>query len=545
MVGIISNVNLKNLSLIENQIEIEYLEPQLLDSVDLKEHSIWENADDFLVYFDLNFGILKNGIFSSAEKELAISWISSKLKILGEIAKNHSSKNFILCNTAYFDTAIDSDIAWNSDSHKFLEEESNRLILALSNENSNVKILNWSKIAFSLGKNSIYDSKYWYLARMPLTQQALKKLWLKFLKIKISLKFGPKKVLCLDLDNTIWRGLAGEEGVQVGISEDGMDKIFRDFQLQIKQLKSLGVLLAIVSKNNQKDVFNIFEKNAQMILSLDDFVSIKVNWDPKPQNIRSISKELSLGLDSFVFIDDSSFERGIMRKECPEVWVPEPPKNIEDLSEWFLNDVVGEFFTMISLTEEDKVRSQLYKKRQQINLDFSSNGSGDFIKDLKIIVRLSVNNTNHVKRNSQLSQKTNQFNLLNKRWSEAEISKFIKEDSKLVIDAFYEDKYGSEGQIACLIFDKKTMQVEEFVMSCRVIGRGIESCLLIPVIDFAKEHLHSKIFGSVIKTERNLPAQNFFTKLDFNLENGMFQIDPNVLESKIKSLTKDFQIEFK
>ena len=544
MIGIVSNVNLENLGLIANEENISYFDPALLDSPDFTAHSFWEKCDQFLILLDINFGILKGGPITFDNYSFIEEWYQKQLQQLSELFKVHASKRFYITNVLFLENIVDSDLFWNSAEAKPIDDNVNDLISFCQRSHSNLVILNWRNFALNLGRERLYDEKYWYLARMPVRLEALKVIWHKFCQLEKQIRKGPKKVLCLDLDNTLWQGLAGEEGVQVGISEEGIGKIYRDFQRQIKKLKDLGILLAIASKNNEQDVLNVFNKSDQMILRLEDFAATRTNWQDKVSNLKALAEELNLNLDSFVFIDDSKVEREFVRENLPMIAVPEWPSELSALPYWFVTNVVNIYFPILHITNEDIKRSNSYLANKQRIKEQNNLPPEEFLRNLNMQVRISIDNQSHLKRNAQLLQKTNQFNLTNKRYTESDLIDFLENKEISIVDMFYSDKFGEEGIIACLLYNKTTSHIEAFVMSCRVIGRNVEYAILKKITELAKESGHNKITGELVVTERNVPAQNFYKNLTFKeINKGYFESEIEQLENYLTSFTEVISIE--
>jgi FkbH-like protein len=257
----------------------------------------------------------------------------------------------------------------------------------------------------------------------------------------------------LDLDNTLWGGIIGEDGIEgIKLSEDGIGKVYRDFQFLIKGLKDIGIPLGIVSKNNINDAKEVFEKHPMMVLKFEDFIIKKINWNNKVDNIKEIAKELNLGVDSFVFIDDNPVERDIVRQYLPEVVVPDfPEKEITELPEWFINEIIYNYFARTTLTEEDKEKTEQYKSNLERKKLMKKLNIDDFIDSLKIKLNFYVNDKRFIERTAQQTQKTNQFNLTTRRYTVMDIEKFINSEEYIVFNLEYEDKFGNEGIIGTAI----------------------------------------------------------------------------------------------
>jgi len=401
-----------------------------------------------------------------------------------------------------------------------IQETVNRKIEKTAREHANIHYFDFPAIVTHYGLESLVDDKFWYLGRIKYTNTAYVQLARHLKSLVDAIHGKTRKVLVLDLDNTLWGGVIGEDDLQgIQLSEEGIGKVYRDFQQHIKDLKSIGVLLAICSKNNEADAMEVIEKHPMMVLHDSDFVAKTINWNNKADNIRRISKELELGLDSFVFIDDNPVERELVRQNLPDVMVPEFPKEIEKLNKWFISDVVYPFFPKVILTNEDNVKTDQYKRNIQrkafeITLDLN-----EYIRSLNIKLNISLNDKSQIARISQLTQKTNQFNLTTRRYTEGEIGQFMDDSSKRVYAVDYSDKFGKEGIIAVVIIDilsKDAIHIDTFLMSCRVIGRNVELSILESIIgSLSKETPLKTIQADYIITAKNSLAKDFYTKCGF------------------------------
>jgi FkbH-like protein len=336
--------------------------------------------------------------------------------------------------------------------------------------------------------------------------------------VLVCLQGKTKKVLILDLDNTLWGGVLGEEGWEnVHLSEEGVGKIFVDFQKKIKQLKEMGVLLVSCSKNNETDVREMFEKHPDMQLNWDDFILHKINWERKSENIAKFAESLQLGLDSMVFIDDSQQERELIKQTFPQVEVPEFPQDIALLNQWFVLDVVYPFFPKKQLTEEDKEKTTQYKRnisRSEIQKTLSFD---EYLQSLNIHLTIAEPANSQLSRVTQLTQKTNQFNLTGKRYTDGEIAAIYSNKQYRIYVCEYEDKFGKEGIVGCAILhiENEKATVDTFLLSCRVLGRNVENDFLKHILLEIKQKGIKRVEGIYHATEKNIAAQDFYKKNGF------------------------------
>lgn len=410
-----------------------------------------------------------------------------------------------------------------------LEYELNKLLYQYSSNSSMIQILNWSRIIKKNGFDRIYDYKYYYLGRIKFSAFGLEALANEYKLLKIAISGYSKKVLIIDLDNTLWGGVIGEDGINgIQLSEDGLGKVFRDFQYQIKALGNIGVILCIVSKNNEMDVFEVFTKHPYMILKWDDFVIKKINWDDKFSNICAIQSSLNLGFDSFVFIDDNPVEREQIIKELPSVHVPPFPQQPIEIPMWFINSVIYPNFSKVLITNEDLKKKEQYLhliERSKLNLNSNMES---FINNLQIRIKIYHNDDTIISRIAQMTQKTNQFNLTTKRYLESDIHKFIKTGFD-VFALHYFDRFADEGIVGLCITksNDSAVQFDSFLLSCRIIGRNVEYAFLNWILKYYNSLGMKEVIIPFTKTNKNAVAEIFVNSL---IKNG------NLPESNIIQL---------
>ena len=327
------------------------------------------------------------------------------------------------------------------------------------------------------GYDRIFDKRNWYLANSKISIEGLE-LIVEDVKKVIDRIYSPaKKLLVLDCDNTLWGGILGEDGIKsISLGQDGIGKAFVDFQKTIKSFLNQGVLLAIASKNNEKDVLEVFEKHESMEIKKKDIINFKVNWKEKSENIRAISEELDLGLESFVFWDDNPFERDKVKKNLPQVLTVDPSDEVVYWADQLRQlDELSKF----NVTAEDKIKLKQYKIRSKFltgKKNFSD--EGNYLKSIKLnATRIKINQSN-ISRAVQMTQKTNQFNLRTARYTQSEIERINKNKKNIAFLVNLKDIYGEHGITAILIaknIDNKSIFIDTCLMSCRILGRNLES----------------------------------------------------------------------
>jgi FkbH-like protein len=329
-----------------------------------------------------------------------------------------------------------------------------------------------------------------------------------------------KKVLVLDCDNTLWGGVLGEDGEHgIEMSDSTVKgKSFYEVQSLIKSFKEKGILLALCSKNNAEDVDMVLKNHPDMILQDTDFVSKKVNWVDKATNLKELSLELNLGLESFIFVDDSEFEIGLIRQELPQVQAILVPTEISSYPDT-IRGLQREFFTL-STTKEDINKTAMYQEeRARVETSQTFGSIDDYLASLGLILTVSFNRDVSVARASQLTQKTNQFNLRTLRYSEVEIREFINDDNYLVSSFTLMDKFGDYGitGLSIVKLDGNLAFFDTFLMSCRVIGRNVELEFFDQIISKIKQMKIgiTKLQAEWISTLKNKQVSKFYEGLGF------------------------------
>lgn len=323
-----------------------------------------------------------------------------------------------------------------------------------------------------------------------------------------------KKCLVLDLDNTLWGGVLGEEGpngIKLGFDPEGAS--FIAFQQAVLDLHNRGIILAINSKNNYEDAMNVIRTHPNMVLKEHNFAAIRINWNDKVSNMREIAQELNIGLGSFVFLDDDPFNRSAMKACLPEVATPELPANPEKYASSLIE--LEDFQGGGTITDEDKMRGNLYvteRLRKAAEKNFLS--TEDFLKSLEITVNFYQNDRGNTARLAQLTEKTNQFNMNKNPMSESEIVNHIDNHNKLVVYTSARDRFGDYGIIGFALVDKTPdiWLINSMLMSCRALGRGIEDAFLDGLAVKARESNAKKLRAEFAKTEKNQPAEDFLNK---------------------------------
>lgn len=389
----------------------------------------------------------------------------------------------------------------------------NKTLFELSEQYQNLKVIDFSEFTLRYPASELIDWKFYFISQMGLSAKLSKdfKAWYNRKIESIALK--RKKCLVLDLDNTLWGGVLGEEGIEgILIGGDYPGKAFLYFQEALLELSKSGVILTICSKNNEQDVLDAWEKNPFLVLKKEHFATYRINWTDKATNIKEMAEELNLGLDSFVFVDDNPTERELIKQLLPMVEVPDFPAQPYELP-MFFQKLVEDYFKVYSITDEDKKKTQQYKanaSRAQEQRNFGD--FTDFLRSLDIQMTIEQTHEFNIQRIAQMTQKTNQFNLTTKRYTDADIRKFLQEGWKIWCLSVA-DKFGDNGITGCIMVNGS--EIDTLLLSCRILGKGIEHAFLKKVLSLLREDGVSEVKASYLPTLKNKQVSDFYDKNGF------------------------------
>ena len=392
------------------------------------------------------------------------------------------------------------------------------MVTGLAEENDGIHRLELRDFIENYGRKSFYSEKFWYMGSIPYEMKALHALAGEIGRTISKLKAVRKKVLVLDLDNTLWGGVLGEDGIE-GICLDAAHQgaIYRDAQREIKKMQTQGVLLAIASKNNSEDVRAVLREHPHMILREDDFAAIYADWNPKWDNVRRMAEELNLGLDAFVFVDDNEAEREGMKIHAPQVAVVDFPSDITRLADC-MREVYEKYFWSFRLTREDMEKTVQYRQEKLRRSEQQAAASyEEYLKSLQINIRLAEVTEETKARAVQLMNKTNQFNVCTLRMDELQLERYQREQNGRLLMAEVSDKYGSSGWVAEFFYhiDKTTAVVDNFLMSCRVMGRCIEDAIVEEILRKLFTQGVTDVRAFYHKTAKNQPVEHLWDALGF------------------------------
>ena len=351
-----------------------------------------------------------------------------------------------------------------------------------------------------------------------------------------------KKCIVVDLDNTLWGGVIGEDGfngIKLGPYTQG--RPFLELQKILLALNKRGIILAINSKNNYDDAIHVIREHPYMLIKEDNFASIRINWEDKISNIQEIANELNIGLDSIVYLDDDPINREFMKTSLSQILTVDLPR---DPSEYSLCVTNLNDFNLLQITEDDIKRSKMYNEEQQRKeLQKNIPNLENFLQKMNIKVLIKNGDDFAIPRISQLTLKTNQFNLTTKRYQEEEIKNMVNDKNFLVKYAQVSDKFGDNGITGICIVKKNDKEwiIDSFLLSCRIMGRGVEEGILGHILEQAKKEGVSKVVGQYIPTNKNKPCEDFYQKCGFEKDGEYWSFNlkntikiPNHLKVSIK-----------
>ena len=392
-------------------------------------------------------------------------------------------------------------------------------LMNLSRKYPNLYICDIAGLQNMFGRRFLFAPNVYMTTEMVLSVNALPYAASRVVDIIAAIKGQFKKCLILDLDNTVWGGVIGDdglEGIELGHGL-GIGKAFTEFQMWVKKLKQRGIIICVASKNNEETAKEPFEKHPDMVLKLDDIAVFQANWETKVDNIRTIQSILNIGFDSMVFLDDNPFERNIVRENIPGITVPELPDDPAMYLEYLYS---LNLFETASYSNADKDRTKQYQvEAKRVSLSKTFTNEADFLKSLNMVSTVSGFTKFNTPRVAQLSQRSNQFNLRTIRYTETDIESMAKDPDVIDLSFTLEDKFGDNGLIAVVIMkkqDEKTLFVDTWFMSCRVLKRGMENFTLNTMVEYAKAKGYKKIIGEYIPTPKNKMVEQHYPNLGFS-----------------------------
>lgn len=492
----------------------------------LQDSQLEQNEDVVIIFWEicnLYEGIYFNIELSDGEK---IREIYKKTKNeIDFVLKNLKNIPLVLFNT--FTASAFSLSKFNLSNLEILASDLNKYIKLSAT--TNLKIINLDEIFKINGILNNIDFRSFYSSKVLYNINFYKE-YSKYIKpLIMSMSGNTKKAIIFDCDNTLWGGVIGEDGFDnIEMSPNSQKGvIFSEIQSLALALSKKGIIIGLCSKNNYLDVENVFLSHPNIVL-LKKYITIeKINWLDKVTNLKNIASELNIGLDSIVFVDDASFEINLVNEQLPEVRTIQVPKKLYLYPRMLRNSI--DLFFSISETEEDKKKLKMYKnQKKRLSTKKKYTSIKDYLKSLHIQITIYSNNISLIPRISQMTQKTNQFNLTTKRYSENDIENFFNNENYRIFSMSVSDKFGDSGVTGLCILRIKRMEsiaiIDTFLLSCRIIGRDIEYAFLDFILNSVKKLNIKIIKANYFKTQKNNQVNEFFDKCNFTLKNNNEEI---------------------
>jgi len=498
------------------EADYNQIERQIFD----QGSELYEFGPEIVIVFKSSHKLL--GKYNKLKTEQQSLLVSSELESLENIYStlvNNLNTKVIFFNYTEIDDAVFGNFA-NKIESSFLFQlrKLNYELMLFVSKNANLYLCDISSIQNQVGKANFFQPSVYINAEMVLSIDILPAIAAKTIDIIKALNGKFKKCVILDLDNTIWGGIIGDDGIEnIQIGSLGIGKAFSEFQYWIKKLKNRGIIIAVCSKNTESVAREPFEKHPDMVLHLEDIAVFIANWENKADNIRKIQSILNIGFDAMVFLDDNPFERNIVKENIPEICVPELPEDPADYLEYLytLN-----LFETVSFSGEDTERTKLYQtEAKRITFQQKFTNEDDFLKSLNMVSLVEPFNKFNTPRVAQLSQRSNQYNLRTVRYTDADIDRLANSKEFFTFAFALEDKFGDNGLICVVILQKKDNQIlfiDSWFMSCRVLKRGMENFVLNTIANVAKENGFIYLKGEFIPTVKNEMVKDHYLNLGFN-----------------------------
>jgi len=498
------------------EADYDQIERQIYDT----ESELYEFNPEFIIIFASSEKLIEK--FYSTNNSEKIHFADNQINKIKELWESINSK--INCNIINFNyVEINDNIFGNygnktKDSFIYQLRKINFNLMDIAQQYKNVFINDVCSLQNVFGRKNTFDSKMYASSKMVFSIDFLPCVAKNIVDI-IKASMGKiKKCLIMDLDNTLWGGVIGDDGINnIQIGELGAGRAYTEIQMWAKQLKERGIILAVSSKNTEEIAKEPFIKHPDMVLRLDDIAVFAANWETKVDNIKYIQSILNIGFDSIVFIDDNPFERNMVREMIDGITVPELP---DDPSEYVLYLRKLNLFETISYSKEDSKRTKQYQneaKRVELKKNFDS--VDEYLKSLKMVSEYGSFKDYYIPRIAQLTQRSNQFNMRTVRYTEKDIERIKNSNDYITLYFTLKDKFGDNGLISVLILkknDDKSLFIDTWIMSCRVLKRGMEYFVINKLVDLAKEQGYTKIIGEYIPTSKNGLVKDLYKECGFS-----------------------------
>ena len=507
------------------EADYDQIERQVFDY----SSELYKFAPEYVIIFYCSNKLLKKfGELNTSDKSKFSSECTSQFENLFQSLSSNLNSKVIFFNFQEINDSVFGNYS-NKISSSFIYQLRiiNLELMNIAQRIKNFFVLDINLLQGQYGKKYLEDNKIYLTTGLLLSIDFLPVAVKHTTDIIRAIGGNFTKCVILDLDNTLWGGIIGDDGIEnIQIGDLGIGKVFCEIQRWVKELKKRGIILAICSKNNEVVAKEPFEKHPDMVLRLDDIAVFVANWNNKADNIRYIQEVLNIGFDSIVFIDDNPFERNLVRSNIPEIIVPELP---EDPAEYldYLRSL--NLFETASFTEEDEQRTLQYQEEaNRVVIQHQFTNENDFLINLGMVSHIECFNNFNTPRVSQLTQRSNQFNLRTVRYTEEEIRKISTDDNYMTIAFSLTDKFGDYGLISLIILKKnenKSLFIDTWIMSCRVLKRSMEAFVLNTIVDTAKVNHFEIVVGEYLPTLKNNMVKTHYKDLGFKTIGTVWELN--------------------
>ena len=523
-IGVLSNVIVNSFKeILEYSCRLNQIEPKVeignFDNI-VQDSAVFKNKDLIIIFYDvLNIVDQVSEFFEDLEDEKYYNLknkVFTEIDIIFENLSNTASVIFNSFSAAYYNNnnvQVSKIETFVKELNAYIEQK----------KKNNFSIVNIDKLFAHIGFKQSIDYRFYHSSKAPYTFAFLK-IYIATIEAVLLRNTGKlKKAIIFDCDNTLWKGVIGEDGMD-GIDMSPTSKSGKFYHL-VQQiavfLSKRGVIVGLCSKNNEQDVLDALRNHKDMILKEEHIVIMKVNWMDKASNLKAIAAELNIGIDSLVFVDDSNFEINLIKEQVPETLTIQVPTAISDYPDLILKNVYTYFNLVLNI--DDAKKTVMYKQqfeRENSKAAFSS--IEDYLASLEIELAVVKNDKAHIPRIAQLTQKTNQFNLTTYRYTESQVNHFMVDKKYEVYAMFVKDKFGDNGLTGVCIAkddenDSKNVILDTLLMSCRIIGRNIEFVYISHIIEDLANKGYQTITADYITTKKNTQVENFYDKVGLNL----------------------------
>jgi FkbH-like protein len=470
------------------------------------------NFDSILVVILVLEDVIDFVNYDQKNTNLKLNAILKAVKYRGE--KSSKSTIFIPISSVLY-SVVDEAKLESLESRTLLDFTNS--LRDMSKTYSGLFVINGSQLFSNEGKRESFDSRNWYFSRCRFSILGVSRIIHAIRKVLDRTQRSNSKVLVLDCDNTLWGGVVGEDLISgITLEEDGIGQAFQDFQKEVLRLSNRGIIICLVSKNNEEEVWEVFSHHRGMVLQKSNITCWRINWKSKANNILEISEELGLGLDSFVFWDDNPMERQEVKMHLSEVQVVNVSNNVED---WPLQLRELSYFTKFEVTIEDISKNDQYKSRSQFKSAITkSTDRRKFLDSIGMRIEPQILASDNVKRAEQLSLKTNQFNLRVQRYTGSELQQLQSSglaDIELVSLNDYFGNHGIVGMIGLTKINNESLFINIFLLSCRAIGRDLELWMMNRIKAKCRHLKISTLYAEFVKTGKNQIVESFLDNFGF------------------------------